>query len=167
MPKILAIAVFSLLCVPCALSQSKSVNTEVMSDAEYKIFLSQIEIRLPKWQLALKSIDPEKAPHLSYSQGKAITDAQTVALTEIDALHGDILLQHFKRTLDGEFSLMMLLHHLFDESREVMWRGAMNGLPSGPLQQIDEYGPQINSMSNKILEDIQGRVRINGEKPCK
>jgi hypothetical protein len=42
------------------MSQTKSTDLRLMSDADYKTLLSQVETALPKWETALKNTDPEK-----------------------------------------------------------------------------------------------------------
>ena len=155
-----------LFCALSALSHAQATDQRLMTDTEYKIFLSQVEVELPKWQSTLKSIDLEKAPHLPYSQGKSIEDSQIVALTEVDNLRAFISLQRRKRTVQGELGIMMFLNNLLDESEEIMWRGAVNGLPSSPLDHLDQYGPEINEFSKTLFTDIQERVSILEKSTC-
>jgi hypothetical protein len=75
--------VLFLLCVSSAVSQTQSTDPRLMSDADYKTFLSQVETALPKWETELKGIDLEKVPQLPYPVGKSIADSQTIGLMEI------------------------------------------------------------------------------------
>ena len=67
---------------------------------------------------------------------------------------------------DKFLMLMMFLNHLFDESQEIMWRGAMNGLPSAPRKHIENYSPEINEFSGMIYADVQEKVSLLEKKSC-
>ena len=160
---------FVLLVFSVFWSASRAQTTtdpKIMNPIEYKAFLSQIEAQLPKWQSTIQSVTLENTQHMPYSQGKLIEDAQIVALNEIDNLRAYIGLERRKRTLDGELMLMMFLNHLFDESQEIMWRGAMNGLPSAPRKHIENYSPEINEFSGMIYADVQEKVSLLEKKSC-
>ena len=47
-------------------SHTHVTDERLMTDADYKIFLLQVEAVLPKWETQLKSIDLEKVPQISY-----------------------------------------------------------------------------------------------------
>jgi hypothetical protein len=83
MNRILSSAFVLLLCAFCTGSQAQVTDTRLMTDADYKAFLHQVEAALPKWETALKDIEPEKDERVSYSLGKSIVDYRNSGLMEI------------------------------------------------------------------------------------
>lgn len=166
MQKIVTLGALFLVCTGIANSQTPKVDPFLITDARYAALLSQIKDELPKWQATLKSINLENPSSLPYSQGKSIADDRTVALTEIDGLRAYIILERGGRTIAGELMLMTYLNHLFEESQEIMWRGAVNGLPPLPLKQIDQYGPEIKGFSESLFGDIHERVYDLEKRNC-
>ena len=152
-----------LLCASSALSQAQPSDSKLMSDADYKVFLSRIETDLPKWEAAYKSIDLEKAPQLSYSAGKSIADFQTVGLTEIDNIRTFIYMQRRKRTVQGELALMMFLNSLFDEGEEIVSREVLAGVT---LSNLETYAPEMSTFSKDLFVDIQERVALLEKGVC-
>lgn len=163
MPRIFTGVILFLLCASSAVSQAPISNPRLMSDADYKVFLSRIETALPKWEAAYKSIDLEKAPQLSYSTGKSIADLQTVGLTEIDNIRTFIYFQRHKRSVQGELALMMFLNTLFDEGEEIVFREVMSGLT---LSTLDKHGLEISTFSKDLFIDIQARVQLLEKGTC-
>jgi hypothetical protein len=126
-----------------------------MTDADYKTFLSQVEAVLPKWETALKGIDLERVPRLSYSVGKSIADSQTVGLTEIDNIRTFIFMQRRKRTVYGELALKGFLDSLFEMGDEIVWREAIMGLN---LTGLEKCAPELSALAMRITNDAMARV---------
>ena len=61
---VLSSALIAILCTFGIVSQAQSNDNRLMTDADYKTFLSQVEAVLPKWETALKGIDLERVPRL-------------------------------------------------------------------------------------------------------
>lgn len=147
----------------CAVSRAQATDPRLMTDAEYRNRLLQIEAELPKWETAFRSIDPEKIPQLPYSVGKSIEDSQTVGLTEIDNIRDFISMQRRKRTVYGELALKGFLDSLFDMEEEIVWREAIMG--QGPTS-LEKYGPQISAFAADIGIDAMARVELLEKRPC-
>jgi hypothetical protein len=65
------------------ISHAQTVDKRLMSDADYNVFLLQVKTALPRWEAALKNIDPEKSPQISYALGKMVVQSRDVGLMEI------------------------------------------------------------------------------------
>jgi len=156
MLRILTVVTFFLLCA--SVSQAQSPN--LMSDAEYKAFLSQVEAVLPKWETALKGIDLEKVP---YSIGKPIADSQTLGLTEVDNIRTFIHLQRQKRTVYGEVALKGFMDSLFDMGEEIVWREAIMGVT---LSTLDKYGADLSALNMRLSADAMERVDMLEKGTC-
>jgi len=163
MPRIFAVVALFLLCVSSAVSQSQPADLRLMSDADYKAFLSQVETALPKWETDLKNIDLEKVPQLPYPVGKSIADSQTVGLMEIDNIRTFIHSQRQRRTVYGELALKGFLDSLFDVGEEIVWREAIEGVT---LTSIEKYGPELSSLNMRLATDAMARVQLLEKGTC-
>ena len=163
MSKNVALVAFFLFCASGAMGQTQSADPRLMSDADYKAFLSQVETVLPKWEAALKGIDLEKVPQLPYSVGKTIADSQTVGLTEIDNIRLYITMQRRKRTVYGELALKGFLDSLFDMGEEIVWREAVMNIT---LTSLEKYGPELSALAMRITTDAMERVDLLEKGTC-
>jgi hypothetical protein len=161
MTRTFVVVMFFLFSV--SVSQAQSANPMLMSDAAYKTFLSQMEAALPKWETALKSINVEKMPQLSYSMGKSIADSKTLGLTEIGNIRTFIHFQRQKHTVSGELALKGSLDSLRDAGQGILWKEAVSGQNFSPLE---KYDLQITSFSAGIWIDAIARVELLEKGAC-
>jgi hypothetical protein len=163
MPKIFAVVTLFLLCVSSAVSQTQSADPRLMSDADYKVFLSKVEAELPKWETELKGINLEKAPQLPYPVGKSIADSQTVGLMEIDNIRTAIHSQRQKRTVYGELAIKGCLDSLFDMAEEIVWSESIEGVT---LTSLEKYGPELSTLNMRLATDAMARVQLLEKGTC-
>jgi hypothetical protein len=134
-----------------------------MSDADYKVFLSQLEAVLPTWESQLKGIDLEKVPQIPYALGKSISDAQTVGLAEIDGIRTYIHFQREKRTIYGELVLKGFMDSLFDMGQEIVWKEDMIG---ANLTSLDKYAANLSALNIRLDNDALERVKMLEKGNC-
>lgn len=157
MPKVLALLALCLLCTPNAVSQTSPIDHNLMTDAEYRVFLSQVESSLPKWESALKGIDPDKIPEISYSNGKWFVDKRDVALVQISNIRLFIAQQRVKRTVYGELAIKGFLDSLFDVGEEIVWSEDFTHLS---LTHLEKYAPELSALNIRLTADAMARVRL-------
>ena len=120
MPKSAPVAALLLLLgTLSAVSQAQPADTRLMSDPDFKAFLLQVEVALPKWEKDLKSIDAEKVGQISYSRGKSFLDQRDLGLTEISNIRLYISKQRVKRTVSGEL-VWCLINRVVYTSRLIL-----------------------------------------------
>jgi hypothetical protein len=163
MSRIFAVVALFLLCVSNSVSQTPSSNPRLMSDADYKTFLSQVETALPMWESDLKNIDLEKVPQLPYPVGKSIADSKTVGLMEIDNIRTLIHSQRVKRTVYGELALKGCLDSLYDMAEEIVWSEAIEGVT---LTSLEKYGPELSTLNMRLATDAMARVQLLEKGAC-
>lgn len=163
MPRIFALSIFLLLSASSVLSQIQSADPRLLSDADYNVFLSQVENELPKWETALKGIDPAKTPQISYGAGKSILAQRNIGMMETDNIRDFIAMQRRKRTVYGELAIKGFFDSLFDVEEEITWMQAING---NPISTFDKYAPQLDALSARIGTDAMARVELLEKGAC-
>jgi hypothetical protein len=151
-----------ILCATFATAQTKS-NNRLMSDADYKAFLLQVEAALPKWETALKNIDPEKDPQISYSQGKLIVNERNLGLTEVGNIRVFVAKQRVKRTVYGELGLKGFLQSLYDVMYSIVNIEEAAGLT---LSSLEKYSPELSVLLIRIGNDVLARVELLENGAC-
>jgi len=134
-----------------------------MSDADYKAFLLQVEAALPKWETALKNIDPEKDPQISYSQGKLIVNERNLGLTEVGNIRVFVAKQRVKRTVYGELGLKGFLQSLYDVMDSIVNIEEAAGLT---LSSLEKYSPELSVLLIRIGNDVLARVELLENGAC-
>jgi hypothetical protein len=152
-----------LLCAFCARSQAQITDTRLMTDADYKAFLLQVEAALPKWEAAFKNIDPEKNPQISFSQGKYIVLWRNLGLMEIGNIRQYVAKQRVKRTVSGELALSGFLQSLYDAGEEVVNFEGLTGLT---LSSLEKYAPELATLEIRIGDDVEARVALLEKGTC-
>jgi hypothetical protein len=151
-----------ILCATFATAQTKS-NNRLMSDADYKAFLLQVEAALPKWETALKNIDPEKDPQISYSQGKLIVNERNLGLTEVGNIRVFVAKQRVKRTVYGELGLKGFLQSIYDVMDSIVNIEEAAGLT---LSSLEKYSPELSVLLIRIGNDVLARVELLENGAC-
>ena len=103
-----------LLCASRVVSQSQVNDKRLMTDADYKTFLLQVEAELPKWETALKNIDPETDSRIPYALGKSIVENRNIGLMDIGNIRTRVAKLRVKRTVFDELGLSLSLQSIFD-----------------------------------------------------
>jgi hypothetical protein len=157
MPRFLAVVVLFLLCVPNAVSQTKSADPRLMSDADYKTLLSKIETDLPKLEAALKNIDPAKNSQISYSLGQMIVQNRDAGLMEIENIWPFAASERQKRTVYGELALSNFLQSLFESVAEEV---AAEAIENVTLSHLENYAPELSTFQARLSADALARVKL-------
>jgi hypothetical protein len=146
-----------LLCVFGSVSQAQVKGDKLITDAEYKTFLFHLEAELPKWENALKSIDPEQDSKISYLLGKSIVTSRNVGLLGIGNIRHFVAKQRVKRTVYGELALHYFLTSVYDAMNSVVSLEVAGGLT---LSNLEKYAPDISAVSAQIGVDVFARVAM-------
>ncbi len=139
------------------------VTEKTLSDADYKTFLLHVEEALPKWETALKNIDLERVPRISYANGKAIADYRDIGLMELGNIRLTVAKQRVKRTVSGELALSRFLEGLFDAGNSIVWMEDVNGLT---LSSLEKYAPELGALLGRIGNDVSARVALLEKGAC-
>jgi hypothetical protein len=144
-------------------SQTQAPDKRLMTDADYKAFLLQVEAALPKWETQLKSIDLEKVPQISYSRGKSIADQRNLGLVEIGNIRLYLTKLQSKRTVSGELALFSFMRGLFDVGEEIVWEEIFSGVT---LTSLEKYVPELSALEIRIGNDVNARVALLEKDTC-
>ncbi len=144
-----------LLCAFCAVSQAQDHDKKPMTDADYKTFLFQVEAALPKWEMALKNIAPERVHRTSYAPPKA--------LIEIGGIRRTVAEQRVKRTVSGELALLGYMRSLYDMGQVIKWEITVM---SRAIDSSFDFGPELGALSVRIGNDVNARVELLEKSTC-
>jgi hypothetical protein len=145
-----------------SLTQARATDDRLMTDAEYKSFLGEVEIKLPEWAAALRKIDPAKTS-ASYTEGKDIMDYRSLALREIDYVRQSLAKQRAKHTVSGELSLDAFLRGVYDAMSSVVAMEVASGITASNLE---SYFAEIGKLNGRIGNDVQARVELLEKGTC-
>ena len=159
----LAVALVVLLCASPVVSQSQVSDKRLMTDADYKTFLLQVEAELPKWEMALKNIDPETDARISYGLGKSIVENRNIGLMDIDRIHTKVAKLRVKRTVSDELSLSLSLQSIFDSIEDEVNIEAMANLTNSDIEKL---APELTTLRLRILNDVIARVALLEKGTC-
>ena len=147
-----------------AVKDSPLADKRLMSDADFKTFLLQVEAVLPTLETQLKNIDLEKAPGLSYSQGKSIADQRDIGLMEIGNIRVHLAKLQAKRTVSGELGLYVTLESLSNDCDGIVWAEVVGGLT---LTSLEKYAPKMmGPLIGRIGNDVLARVALLEKGSC-
>jgi hypothetical protein len=138
-------------------------DARLMSDAEYRAILTQIEATLPKWETLLKGIDPEKSPQIPYFQGKLLVDKRDLGLMEIGNIRVAIAETRRKRTIRGELALQGGLEVLSNVGGQIV---DLEDAGASNLADLLKYEPESETLSNRVLNDALARVELLEKGTC-
>ncbi len=159
--KRLMLLLLAVLLAFCAAPWAHGGDTRLMTESEYKGFLDKVEIELPKWEAALKKIDPAKT-NASYAVGKQIDQSRDLALKEAAWVRQYVAKERVRHTVSGELALRGFLESLFNQMDTVVVTEIMFGITASNLE---NYAPQISSLVIRIANDVTARVELL-EKGC-
>jgi hypothetical protein len=163
MSSTLSVALVVLSCAFCTSGQAQANDKRLMTDAEYKTSLHQVEAELPKWETDLKNIDLEKVPQISYSQGKTIVDQRDLGLMQIGYIRNLAAKQTVKRTVSGELSLFNHIQSLWSTWETIVELEIANNLT---LTHLERYLPEFSELEIRIGNDAIARVELLEKNTC-
>ena len=161
--RLLTAALLVLLCASRVVSQSQVNDKRLMTDADYKTFLLQVEAELPKWEMALKNIDPETDARIPYALGKSIVENRNIGLMDIDRIHTKVAKLRVKRTVSDELSLSLSLQSIFDSIEDEVNIEAIANLTNSD---IEKFAPELTTLRLRILNDVVARVALLEKGTC-
>ena len=163
MNRILSAMAVVFFCAIAVQGQTPTTDKRLMTDDDFKGFLTQVETALPKWETEFKNIDVEKAPQISYSQGKSIMDSRTLGLVETDNIRLYLLKLRAKRTVLGELAPSGFLRSLFDVEGDILREEDFAGLT---LTHLEKDAPQLSALVIRIANDVNARVALLEKGSC-
>ena len=162
-----------LLCVVGALAQSTTqgpagkdsplTDKRLMSDADFMTFLLQVDSALPKWETALKSIEPEKDSQISYALGKMIVENRDIGLMDIGNIHTRVAKLRVKRTVSDELVLSLSLQTLSDSIEEEV---GVEAIANMTLSDLEKLAPELTTLRLHIVNDVIARVALLEKGTC-
>lgn len=159
----LTAALAVLLCASRVVSQSQINDKRLMTDADYKTFLLQVEAEIPKWETALKNIDPETDARIPYALGKSIVENRNIGLMDIDRIHTKVAKLRVKRTVSDELGLSLSLQSIFDSIEDEVNIEAIANLAHSDLEKL---APELTTLRLRILNDVIARVALLEKGTC-
>ena len=164
MRRILMPIVLFLLCLTNAGSQTQKTDSRLMTDAQYKVFLSQVGAVLPRLEAAFQNLKPENDPKISYSISQIITENRLVGLMQIDDIRTEIKEQKQKRTVSGEVTLNSFVQELYESmSSELAVESMDTNLPPS---HFERFVPEMSSIGVRIGNDSIARVQLLESHTC-
>lgn len=157
----IAICVF--LCLLPVRFHAQSTDGHPLSDADFKVLMSQAEELLPIFENELNGIDLDKNPSITYSSGKWIADKKAIALTEIGNIRVFTAKLKAKRTVHDEFALKEFLDSLFDAGEEIVWQEDFAHLS---LTHLEKHAPELGAIIGRISNDVHARILLLETDPC-
>jgi hypothetical protein len=145
-----------------AATRAYGSDNRLMTDAEYKSFLNEVDSKLPTWEAALKKIDPAKS-EASYDVGEKVVQARDLALMQVGYARQFVVKQRAKRTVSGELALQTFLHGIFDSMQSVVMMEISAGLT---LSTLETLAPQIGRIDGLISNDVIARVELLEKGTC-
>jgi hypothetical protein len=133
----------------------------LMSDAEYKTFLDDVEAKLPSWEAALKRFDPAKS-NMSYAVGDEFVKRRDLALRQIDWIRTWIQKERSHRRVSQEHALEGFMQGVFDEMEYILvvWAG-----PSVNVR-LEDFGREMGRLIGKVRNDVIARIELLEKGSC-
>jgi hypothetical protein len=131
-------------------SHTQVADKRLMTDADYKTFLLQVETAAPKWVTMISNITPERIRRTSYAQGLSFYD--------IGQIRAAIAEQRVKRTLSGELALLASMRSLWEMGKVLSKEQAvMSGYTDSSF---DNFAPELGELYGRIGNDVNARVAL-------
>jgi hypothetical protein len=143
-------------------ARGQAADSKLMTDANYKAFLTEVEDSLPKWETQLKNINLDSVPQITYSRGKSIADSRELGMREIGYIRTFVAQQRVKLTVHGELALSGFMQSLYGISGEIIWEEVSGGLT---LTSLDKLAPEWSEFEIRIQNDAMERVSLLEKKP--
>jgi len=146
-----------------AATKGYATDTRLMTDAEYKTFLSDVDSKLPVWEAALKKVDPAKSD-ASYAVGEKVVQFRDLAPMQIQNARQFVAKQRIRRTVSGELALESFLRGIFDSTDSMMITEVSAGVTLSA--ELDAFAPQISKLEVLISNDVIARVELLEKGAC-
>jgi hypothetical protein len=144
-------------------TQADAADGRLMTDAEYKSLLGEVDSKLPVWEAALKKIDPAKST-VSYSVGEEIVKYRDVGLMEIGYARQFAAKQHVKRSVSGELALERFLRGIHDSLDSMIVTDISAGVSISSA--LDAFTPQIRDLEMSLANDVTARIELLEKGTC-
>jgi hypothetical protein len=156
MNRTLSFALVVLSCAFCASGQAQANNKRLMTDAEYKTCLIEIETAAPKWVTTIENITPERIRRTSYADG--------LSLVDVGKIRGAVAEQRKKRTLSGELDLLASMQSLRELGHVLSnEQGIISGYTDSSFH---SFGPELSELEDRIKNDVRARVALLEKSTC-
>jgi hypothetical protein len=152
-----------LFCASVSMVHAQTADKRLMTDAEYKNFLTEVDSALPKWEAALKSIEPENDSRISYAVGKMIVQNRDVGLIEIDNIRTYVAKLRKRRTVSGEVALYGFMQSLYDSMGAEVDTEAIANVT---LSHIETFAPEMSTLGVRIGSDSMARLELLEKETC-
>ena len=163
MKAVLALVIMS-ICSNLATAQTQASDKRLMSDADFRTVLNQVEATLSKLETQLKGIDLDKVPQISYSRGKSIEVQRDIGLMEIDTIRKQVSKLRVKRSVSGELALEDVLNTLFWSVAE--WESAEDFASLTHYDDSVKAGLDAGMLITRIENDVEARVEMLEKGVC-
>lgn len=152
-------ALYAVSPLPTTMAQTQVAKDALMSDAEYRVILNQIDASLPEWERALRSIDPEKM-NLSYTLGKDVVRDRDIGLMGITNARQLLQKERLHRKVSQELALKGFLQGVFDSMQSILWEAPNVKAP------LERYPEEMGKLIGKVANDVQARVELLEKGTC-
>jgi hypothetical protein len=142
-----------------ALVNAQTKDARLMTEAEYKAFLSAVQAKLPDWRVALERVDPAKT-NLSYAVGQKVVEHRNLGLMQMESATKQIALERVKRSVSRELWLHASLQGVYDSIDAMVVYAPSVDLP------VETYVPEIAELIRKIANDSHARVELLEKGTC-
>jgi hypothetical protein len=163
MKAVLALVIM-LICSCFATAQTQASDKRLMSDADFRTILNQVEAILSKLETQLKGIDLDKVPQISYSRGKSIEAQRDIGLILIDTARKQVSKLRVKRSASGELVLEDVLNTLFWSVAE--WESAEDFASLTHYDDSVKAGLDAGMLITRIENDVEARVEMLEKGVC-
>jgi len=153
-----------LICSSFAAAQTEISDKRLMSDADFRTVVKQVETTLTALETQFKGIDLDKVPQISYSRGKSIEAQRDLGLMEIDIVRKEVLKLRVKRSVSGELALEKSLDTLFYST--ALWESADDFRSLAHFDDSVRAGLDAGMLVTRIGNDVQARVEMLEKGTC-
>jgi hypothetical protein len=153
-----------LICSSFATAQTQVSDKRLISDADFRIVLNQVEVILSILETQLKGIDLEKVPQISYSRGKSIEAQRDLGMMEIDIIRKEASKLRGKRSVSGELALEESLDTFFYSIAQ--WESANDFSSLVHFDDSAKAGLDAGILVTRIGNDVQARVEMLEKGNC-
>jgi hypothetical protein len=146
-----------------AATHAYATDGRLMTDAEYRRFLIEVDSKLPVWEATLKKVDPARSD-ASYAVGEKVVQFRDLGLAQVEYARQYALRQHIKRTVSGELALETFLRGIFDAMDSMMVTEVSAGVTISA--ELDALAPQISKLELSISNDVIARIELLEKRAC-
>ncbi len=143
-------------------TQALATDARLMSDSQFKRFLTQVESKLPEWEKSLKKVDPATT-NISYASGEMIIKMRDVGLMEVGYVRQSLAKLRVKRTVSEEHHLEGCIRGVYDAMDSVV---ALEVATGTSLSTLENYAPETSKLVILIANDVTARVELLERGSC-